>query len=261
MANPNVHFIIADKTLIPNEKQKFYFEKIAYMPHSYQVNDNKRKIADYSFTREEVGLPNTGFVFCCFNNIYKFTPEIFDSWANILKNVGDSVLWLLQESEQSNSNLKRELLQRGINPDRLVFAERLDNPLHLARSKLADLFLDTWPCNAHTTASDALWAGLPIITLIGDSFASRVCASLLNATGLPELITSSTHEYESLAINLALNKEKLSRLKERLATNKDIYPLFDTAKFTKNLERIYTLMHQKYISGFPFDHIDIDQIH
>jgi predicted O-linked N-acetylglucosamine transferase (SPINDLY family) len=258
MANSNVHYLIADKTLIPEEKQKFYFEKIAYMPDSYQINDNKRKIADKVFTREEVDLPKSGFVFCCFNNIYKINPEVFDSWANILKKVEDSILWLLQESEQSNSNLKRELLQRGVNPERLVFASRLDNPLHLARSKLADLFLDTWPCNAHTTASDALWVGLPIITLIGDSFASRVCASLLNASGASELVTSSINEYESLAVNLALNKDKFSNLKERLAANKDIYPLFDTAKFTKNLEKIYTSMHQKYISGLPFDHIYID---
>jgi predicted O-linked N-acetylglucosamine transferase (SPINDLY family) len=249
MANPNVNYIIADETLIPIESQKFYSEKIAYMPHSYQINDSKRKIADYSFTREEVGLPKRGFIFCCFNNIYKFNPEVFDSWANILRKVEGSVLWLLEENELSTANLRIEAKKRGISSDRLVFAKRLDNSHHLARSQLADLFLDTWPCNAHTTASDALWAGLPIVTLIGESFASRVCASLLSAVGLSELIAENVHDYESLAIQLALNEEKLDQIKKGLVNQKYSFPLFDTQQYVKDLEKLYLKMHNNYIQG------------
>jgi predicted O-linked N-acetylglucosamine transferase (SPINDLY family) len=244
MANPNVHYIIADETLIPKEKQCFYSEKIAYLPNSYQINDSKRKIANHSFTRKEVGLPDSGFVFCSFNNIYKFNPEVFDSWSNILKKVEGSVLWLLEENEISTTNLIKEAAKRGISADRLIFAKRLDNSYHLARSQLADLFLDTWPCNAHTTASDALWAGLPILTLIGESFASRVCASLLNAIDCPELITYSTKEYEALAIELALNQILLESTKTKIIKNKDLSPLFDSINYVKDLEKIYQKMFE-----------------
>ena len=242
MANPNVHYIIADETLIPKEKQCFYSEKIAYLPNSYQINDSKRKIANHSFTRKEVGLPDSGFVFCSFNNIYKFNPEVFDSWSNILKKVEGSVLWLLEENEISTTNLIKEAAKRGISADRLIFAKRLDNSYHLARSQLADLFLDTWPCNAHTTASDALWAGLPILTLIGESFASRVCASLLNAIECPELITYSTKEYEALAIDLALHPMLHKSIKTKIIQNKVQSPLFDSINYVKDLEKIYQKM-------------------
>jgi predicted O-linked N-acetylglucosamine transferase (SPINDLY family) len=239
MANPCVHYIIADEIIIPKESQRFYSEKIAYLPHSYQINDSKRTVAEYSFTREEVGLPKSGFVFCCFNNVYKVNPEVFDSWANILKKVEGSVLWLLEENEISTKNLIKEAEKRGIIENRLVFAKKLDNQYHLARIKLADLFLDTWPCNAHTTASDSLWVGVPIITLIGESFASRVCASLLNAMELPEMITNSIENYEALAIELALNEGKLSQTREKLINNKYRCELFNTKKYVKDLESIY----------------------
>ena len=214
-------------------------------------------IAEYSYTREEVGLPQSGFVFCCFNNVYKLNPEVFDSWANILLKVNGSVLWLLEENEISTKNLINEAIKRGISANRLIFAKRVDNPYHLARSKLANLFLDTWPCNAHTTASDALWAGLPVLTLIGKSFASRVCASLLNSIGTPELITSSINNYENLAIEMALNEDKYSAVKEKLARNRDTEPLFDTSNYVQNLEKIYIEMHRRSIQNEPYEHIYI----
>jgi hypothetical protein len=255
MANPNIHYIIADETLIPRENQRFYSEKVAYLPHSYQINDRKRKIAEHPYSREEVGLPKSGFVFCSFNNIYKFNPEVFDSWANILKRVDGSVLWLLEESELSTSNLIKEAGKRGISADRLIFAKRVDNPYHLARSQLANLFLDTWPCNAHTTASDALWAGLPVITLIGEAFASRVCASLLNAAGLPEMITHTIDDYESLAVELALNTEKLNQIREKLIEHRYSCALFDTGQYVKDIEKLYIEMYENYHQGLAPTHI------
>ena len=257
MANPNIHYIIADEIIIPKEKRRFYSEKVAYLPHSYQINDSKRIIAEHSFTREEVGLPKDGFVFCCFNNVYKLNPDVFDSWANILKKVDGSVLWLLEENEISTNNLIKEAVKRGVSANRLIFAKRVDNPFHLARSRLANLFLDTWPCNAHTTASDALWAGLPVLTMVGDSFASRVCASLLNAVGLPEMITNSIENYEALAIELALNEDKLNQNREKLIDNKYRCALFNTKKYVKDLESIYEEMFKRHSKSAPLDHISL----
>ena len=179
-----------------------YSEKIVHLPDSYQVNDSKRVIADRVFDRAECGLPSEGVVYCCFNNNYKILPETFGSWMNILRSVDGSVLWLFADNPKAAANLKREAEARGIAPERLVFAERMPVAEHLARHRLADLFLDTAPCNAHTTASDALWAGLPVLTRIGGTFAGRVAASLLTAIGLPELITPSREAYEALAIDL-----------------------------------------------------------
>jgi protein O-GlcNAc transferase len=208
-----IDYIVADKILIPLDAQSRYTEQVVYLPNSYQVNDRKRVISDKKFTRQELGLPEHGFVFCCFNNNYKILPEIFASWMRILNYVDGSVLWLFQDNSWVAENLKKEAKKQGITPNRLVFAERLPLSEHLARHRQADLFLDTFPYNAHTTASDALWAGLPVLTLMGESFASRVAASLLNAIGLPELITSSQEEYEALAIELALNPKKLADIK------------------------------------------------
>ncbi len=184
MGSEYMDYIIADPILIPSTHQKFFTEKVAYLPNSYQVNDTKRAISKTIFSRVEVGLPQEGFVFCCFNNNYKITPMAFDSWARILQSVDGSVLWLLEDSKSAKENLIREAQVRGITKDRLIFAERLDLPEHLARHHLADLFLDTNPCNAHTTASDALWVGLPVLTFIGKSFSSRMGASLLKSVGL-----------------------------------------------------------------------------
>ena len=241
-----IDYIIADKTLIPLDAQSGYTEKVVYLPNSYQVNDRKRLISDRQFTRQELGLPEHGFVFCCFNNNFKILPATFAGWMRILKAVEGSVLWLFQDNPWAVENLKREALNHGVDPSRLVFAERMPLSEHLARHRQADLFLDTFPYNAHTTTSDALWTGLPVLTLMGDSFASRVAASLLNAMGLPELITNKQAEYEALAIELASNPEKLADLKQKIASNRLTTPLFDTPQFTKDLERAYVQMYERY---------------
>jgi predicted O-linked N-acetylglucosamine transferase (SPINDLY family) len=248
-------YIIADKTLIPVQSQQSYSEKVVYLPNSYQVNDRKRVISDKAFTRQELGLPETGFVFCCFNNNYKILPSTFEGWMRILKAVQGSVLWLFQDNFWAVENLKKEAEKKDISAERLVFAERLPLPEHLARHCQADLFLDTFPYNAHTTTSDALWAGLPVLTLTGQSFASRVAASLLNAIGLPELITSTQEGYEALAIELALNPKKLADIKLKLANNRLTTPLFDTPLFTKNLETAYIKMVERYRADLEPEHI------
>ena len=250
-------YIIADKTLIPPQSQQSYSEKVVYLPNSYQVNDRQRIVSDKQFTRQELGLPENGFVFCCFNNNFKILPATFAGWMRILKAVEGSVLWLLQDNHWAPENLKKEAEKQGIAADRLLFAERLPLPEHLARHRQADLFLDTFPCNAHTTTSDALWAGLPVLTLMGESFASRVAASLLNAIGLPELITSTQQEYEALAIELAQNPQKLIEIKLKLAKNRLTAPLFDTPLFTKNLEATYIKMYERYRADLQPDHITI----
>ena len=251
-------YIIADKTLIPQETQQAYSEKIAYLSGSYQVNDRKRFISDRQFTRQDLGLPENGFVFCCFNNNFKILPATFAGWMRILKALEGSVLWLFQDNPWAVENLKQEALNHGVDPSRLVFAERMPLAEHLARHRQADLFLDTFPYNAHTTTSDALWTGLPVLTLMGNSFASRVAASLLNAIGLPELISNSQEEYEALAIELASNPQKLIALKQKLASNKLTTPLFDTPQFTKGLEQVYVQMHGRYQADLPPDHLLVE---
>ncbi len=252
-----IDYIIADTTLIPEQSQQFYTEKIIYLPHSYQVNDTKRLIAEKELSREELGLPATGFVFCCFNNNYKITPNTFDCWMRILMQVEGSVLWLYEDNPKAGSNLQREAKERGINPERLIFAKRMHLADHLARHRVADLFLDTLPCNAHTTASDALWAGLPVITCMGEAFASRVAASLLNAIDLPELITSTQDAYEALAIELANNPDKLHNIKQKLERNRLTTPLFDTELFTRHIEEAYITIYERYQADLPPDHLYI----
>ncbi len=250
-------YIIADETLIPDHLQLGYSEKVVYLPDSYQANDSKRVIADKKFTRQELGLPETGFVFSSFNNNYKILPAIFDSWMRILNAVEGSVLWLFEDNNFATESLKNEAEKRGIDSNRLVFAKRMFLPEHLARHQQADLFLDTFPYNAHTTASDALWAGLPIITLMGESFASRVAASLLYAINLPELVTTSQAEYELLAIELATNPLKLNSIKQKLTKNRLTTPLFNAQLFTKNLEVTYMQMYERYMADLPPEHITI----
>jgi protein O-GlcNAc transferase len=250
-------YIIADRTLIPLESQSCYSEKVVYLPNSYQVNDRKRSISDRQFTRQDLGLPENGFIFCCFNNNFKILPATFEGWMRILNAVEGSVLWLLQDNSWAVENLKKEAEKHGISADRLVFAERMPLSEHLARHRQVDLFLDTFPYNAHTTASDALWVGLPVLTLIGESFGSRVAASLLNAVALPELITSTQEEYEALAIELAMNPNKLEDIKLKLASNRMATPLFDTLFFTKNIETAYIEMHGRYHACLEPDHITI----
>ena len=250
-------YIIADKILIPKESQKYYSEKIAYLPDTYQANDSTKKISDKIFTREELGLPKDGFVFCCFNNDYKITPQVFDVWMRLLKKVENSVLWILSEDVNTSKNLKNEATIRGVDFNRIVFAKRIKMNEHLARQKVADLFIDTFPYTGHTTTSDALWVGLPVLTRIGKSFASRVSASLLNAMGLSVLVTNSEKEYEDLAIELATNSPKLKEIKNKLKNNRNTKPLFNTQNFARNIEKAYTLMYERYLKKLPIKNIEI----
>jgi protein O-GlcNAc transferase len=250
-----IDYLVADPTVVPASNQKYFSEKLVYLPNSYQANDRKRRIGDKAFTRPELRLPEHGFVFCCFNNNFKITPDVFDLWMRILTQVEDSVLWLLQVNASAAANLRTEARARGVDPKRLVFAERMSLPDHLARHRSADLFLDTLPYNAHTTASDALWTGLPLLTRIGQTFAARVAAGLLTAVGLPELITSTPQAYEELAVELATNPDKLATIKQKLANNRLTMPLFDTELFSKHIEAAYTAMYARYHAGVPPDHI------
>jgi len=230
----------------------FYTEKVAYLPHTYQANDVARPIPDGSPSRQALGLPQTSFVFCNFNNSYKITPILFDIWMRLLKQIDGSVLWLLENSPSGVENLKREAQQRGVAPGRLIFAPRTSLEDHLARQRLADLFLDTLPYNAHTTASEALWVGLPVLTCLGSTFAGRVAASLLTAVGLPEQIVYSMRDYEDRALTLASEPALLASIKSRLGQNRATHPLFDTARFTRDIEALYTTMWQRSHEGqFP----------
>ena len=250
-------YVVADRTVIPPDSQNYYTEKIIWLPNSYQANDSKRKISGRVFTRQEAGLPASGFVFCCFNNNYKILPETFESWMRILRAVDGSVLWLLEDNPMASANLRKEAAARGVDVGRLIFAGRLPVDEHLARQRLADLFLDTWPCNAHTTASDALWAGLPVLTCMGKSFASRVAASLLNAVRLPGLITSSREDYEALAIDLASHPAKLAGFRKALEDNRTVAPLFDGKLTARHLEAGYEAIYARYRAGLPPDNIEI----
>ncbi len=252
-----IDYIIADKVLIPQKNQKDYSEKIIYLPHCYQVNDSNKKISDKVFTRKELELPKDGFIFCCFNKNYKITPNVFDCWMKILKKVKGSVLWLFENNPITIKNLQQEANKRDVGSDRLIFAKPMALDKHLARHKVADLFLDTFPYTAHTTCSDALWAGLPVLTCTGESFASRVSASLLNAIGLSELVTHTHKEYEGMAIELANNLIRLKEIKNELEKNKLEKPLFNTKLFTKHIESAYTEIHKKYIKNKKPDHIKI----
>ena len=245
-----IDYVIADPIVLPFDQQPYYTEEIVHLPDCYQPNDRQRKISETTPTRRQVGLPDTGFVFCCFNNNYKINPPIFDVWMRLLDAVEHSVLWLLRDLPTAEVNLRREAAARGIDPSRLVFADRAPTEDHLARHRLADLFLDTLPCNAHTTASDALWAGLPVLTCLGKTFAGRVAASLLHAIGLPELVTNSFEEYEALAFHLATHPDSLAAIKARLAANRLTHPLFDTPRLCRNLEAVYIDMWERQQKKF-----------
>ncbi len=250
-----IDYIVADPVLIPESYREYYTEKIAYLPHTYQPNDRKREISDRVFTRSELGLPEDGFVFCCFNNDYKLTPDVFDIWMRLLQQVPKSVLWLLGGNEFSARNLWREADRRGIAADRLVFAGRVNKEEHLSRHRQADLFVDTFYYNAHTTASDALWAGLPVVTCLGEAFASRVAASLLGAMGLPELVTDTREQYEALIVELATQPDKLAAIKDRLAQNRLAQPLFQTDLYARHLEKAFEMMVERQRQGLPPDHL------
>jgi predicted O-linked N-acetylglucosamine transferase (SPINDLY family) len=247
-------YLLADEVIVPRELRRHYAERIAYLP-SYQANDTRRPVSDKVFTRAELGLPASGFVFCCFNSSYKINPETFASWMRILAAVPGSTLLLLAESAPVRLNLRREAAAAGLDPARLVFAGRVPYGDYLARYLAADLFLDTLPYNAGTTASDALWAGLPVLTCAGDSFAARMGASLLTAAGLPELITCDRPGYERLAVELAQQPDRLAGIRGKLAATRSSAALFDTPRLARNLEALYLRMHERQRLGLLPEHL------
>jgi protein O-GlcNAc transferase len=245
-----IDYIVADSTLIPEDQCSFYSEQVVWLPDTYQVNDGLRPISEHTPTRQDCGLPETAFVFCCFNAIYKIAPAMFDVWMRLLQSVDGSVLWLKDNGAVASHNLRLEAERRGVASDRLVFAPPV--PLmadHLARHRQADLFLDTLPYNAHTTTSDALWAGLPVLTCLGETFAGRVAASLLKAAGVEDLIAGSLEGYEALALKLARDPALLASLRRKLAQSRDSCALFDTKRATRNFEAAYQMMWERYQSG------------
>jgi protein O-GlcNAc transferase len=255
-----IDYILADSTVIAEQHFRLYSERVVWLPDTYQSNDNKRLIADHMPTRAECGLPEDAFVFCSFNSVYKINPQIFDIWMRLLAAKANGVMWLIEANSTAVRNLRREAERRSIAPERLIFAPRMPLPDHLARSRQADLFLDTLPCNAHTTASDALWAGVPVLTCLGETFAGRVAASLLKAIGLSELITTSLEDYEALALKLAHDPALLVAVKSKLARNRDTHPLFDTAQFSRHIESAYLTMWERCQKGEPPEAFAVSRI-
>ncbi len=243
-----IDYIIADKTVIPEKNKKFFSEKIIYLPYSYQPSEKDRVISEKKFTKQILNLPKDDFIFCCFNTIKKILPNIVNLWAEILNQVPKSVLWLLSDNDDSKKNLNIEFEKKKIDPKRIIFGSKVPITEHLARIKFADLFLDTFPYNAHTSCSDSIWAGLPILTLEGDSFQSRVASSLLKTTGLNELVSKNEKEYVDKAVHIAKNQEYLNQLKNKLLATKDSNPLFDNKTFTHNIETAYSIVFEKYIN-------------
>ena len=255
-----VPYLIADPVVLPENLRSCFSEQPVYLPECYQINDDEQPIADTGLTRADLGLPEEAFIYASFNHPYKIEPEIFASWLTILKQTPGSRLWLLADNLPMIRRLRQTARRQGIDPERLVFAGRLPKPEHLERHRLADLFLDTFVVNAHTTASDALWAGLPVLTRRGATFQSRVCASLLFAIGLPELVTETAAEYEALAVALAADRTRLNELRQRLCANRLTHPLFDTHRYARHLERAYELLWDRYQSGCPVAAIHVPAI-
>lgn len=252
-----IDYLVADHTVIPDEYRDAYTEKIIYMPHCYQPNDGARSFPENTQTRTDLGLPEDGFVFCSFNACYKISPREFDIWMRLLDQVEGSVLWLFQGNDDAVANLRKEAETRGVDPNRLVFAEMLPEEEHLARHKHADLFLDTFNVNAHTTASDALWAGLPLVTMPGKQFAARVAASILYAANLPELVAKTEQEYEAIALELALHPAKTKALKAKVKDQIRTCPLFDTKRYTRALEAGFDAAYDHYLEDQAPDDIDL----
>jgi len=242
MAAPFIDYILADRFVLPEKHQPDYSEKVVYLPDSYQVNDAARAIAERIPTRAQAGLPHNAFVFCCFNNSYKIMPSMFEVWMKLLREIPESALWLLEDNREASQSLQHCAQASGVDPARLVFAARLAPPEHLARHRLADLFLDTLPYNAHTTASDALWAGLPVLTCAGHTFAGRVAGSLLGAVGLAELVTQNLRDYETLALKLARAPALLAQVRGRLERNRSTAALFDAERFRRHIEAAYQMI-------------------
>jgi predicted O-linked N-acetylglucosamine transferase (SPINDLY family) len=251
LALPYIDYIIADRTVIPEEHRIHYSERVVYLPDTYWPTDRDYAMPKSAPTRSEVGLPPTGFVFACHNNTFKIGPDTFDIWMRLLRAIDGSVLWLLEDNPRAAASLRRQAALRGVGPERIVFAPRRSHEEYLARLPLADLLVDTLPYNAHTTACDALWMGLPVVTCCGEPFPARVAASLLKAIGLPELITEDLAEYEALALALARDPARLAAIKSKLWRNRGTEPLFDTARFTRHLEAAYRAMWERQQAGLP----------
>ncbi len=242
-------YILADATVIPKQGFEFYTENVVWLPDTYYPYDDRRVTSDRTRTRRECGLPDDAFVFCCFNNSYKITPEMFDIWMRLMRATPRSALWLLEANSKASANLQMEAEKRGVSPQRLIFASRELAAEHLERHRHADLFLDTLPYNAHTTACDALWTGVPVVTCQGTTFAGRVAASVLKAAGLCELVTTSLAEYEGLALRLASDPALLATLKEKTARTRHLCPLFNTDRFRRHVEQAYTIMVESHRRG------------
>jgi predicted O-linked N-acetylglucosamine transferase (SPINDLY family) len=256
-----IDYVIGDEIALPSGLQPFFTEKIVHLPVSHQVNDSTRKIPALSLSRSQIGLPENGFVFCNFNDSNKLTPAFFDIWMRLLGAVGGSVLWLVADSDRSRANLRREAEARSVDPARLVFAKWASLGEHLFRHRLANLYLDTLPVCAHTSASRTLWAGLPILTCAGEAFSGRITASMLNAIGLPELVARSLEEYEALAVKLATDAALLEGIRRKLEENRRTSSLFDTGRFRRHLEKAYRIMWERSQRGEPPSSFAVDPIH
>jgi predicted O-linked N-acetylglucosamine transferase (SPINDLY family) len=259
MGTDFIDYIIVDPFVVPGSQQPFFSERLVHLPGSYQVNDRWREIA-VPASRQDCGLPADGLVLCSFNNSYKISPAVFEIWMRLLRSAPGSVLWLLEANSLVKANLRSEAAKRGVDSARLVFAPLVPAAEHLGRQRHADLFLDTLPCNAHTTASDALWAGLPVLTCGGETFAGRVAGSLLMAAGMPELVTASLDEYERMALALVRDPQRLAALRRKLEQNRDSCALFDLPKFTGNIEAAYAQMWQTWVSGWKPAAFSIDGV-
>jgi predicted O-linked N-acetylglucosamine transferase (SPINDLY family) len=256
MGTKNHDYFIGDRVTVSDDDLKYFSEKVIFMASSFQANPNQRPMRSKASSRSAHGLPESAFVFCCFNNIWKVTPDIFKLWVRILNRTEGTVLWIQNPGQVPLENLSKAFESAGITASRIIFANKVPNLSdHLDRYRLADLFLDTFPYGAHTTASDALWTGLPVLTRSGEAFASRVAGSLLHAVGLPELVTKTAEDYETLAIALASNPERISAIKVKLAANRFTHPLFNTALFTKSIELAYKSVYECYQNGLPINHI------
>jgi protein O-GlcNAc transferase len=253
-------YLLTDRIVSPPDQARFYSEQLAYLPETFQPNDDRQPIAPGAASRAQYGLPAGGFVFCSFNQGYKFEPVLFDLWMGLLRDLPGSVLWLHRLNALAPAALQREAACRGVAPERLIFADRPEKPVHLRRLGLADLALDTRIYNGHTTSSDALWAGLPVLTLLGRHYPARVTASVLQAIGLPELVATSLEKYRDIALGLARDPAALSRLKAKLAENRQTHPLFDSPRFARDLEQVYLAMWRRQEDRLPPAPIDLGSL-
>tara|TARA_Y100001935_G_scaffold5563_2_gene4269 strand:+ start:1443 stop:3416 length:1974 start_codon:yes stop_codon:yes gene_type:complete len=248
-ASEKIDYIIADKTVIPETNKKFFTEKIIYFPNSYQPSEKNRQLSEKKFTKKNLNLPEDVFIFCCFNTCSKILPGMINVWADILNQVPKSILWMISDNEVTKKNLNIEFEKKNIDTKKIIFSDKLPISEHLARIKYADLFLDTFPYNAHTSCSDSIWAGLPLLTIEGNSFQSRVASSLLRTSGLEELVTKNEKEYIEKAVYIAKNKDYLDNLKNKLINSRNTNPLFDNQTFIKDMEKAYSIVLEKYFKN------------